>query len=127
MVVHGRAGMDEISPDGLTDVWEIRGGETRQSVVDPKRLGLPKVDLDQLNGGSPAENARRAEQILDGSAPDAAGQVAVLLNAAAAIYVAGLARNLEEGLERARAALESGAARAALQKLRDGERVSTSG
>jgi len=127
LVVHGRAGLDEISPDGVTDVWEIRRGTTSQWVVDPTKLDLPRVDLAKLKGGSPADNARRAEQILDGSAPDEAGKAAVLLNAAAAVYVAGLARDLADGLERARAALESGAARGALQKLRDGERVSTSG
>ena len=129
LVVHGRAGMDEISPEGLTDVWEIREGRTSHWVLDSRSLPVPHVDLRDLAGGPPAKNARRAEQILDGTARDEAGRTAVLLNAAAALYVAGLAGDLAAGLERARAALESGAAREALRKLRnaDGAGVSTSG
>ncbi len=126
LVVHGRAGMDEISPDGLTDVWEIRGGQSSHWVLDPRSLPVAHVDLRDLRGGEPSENARRAEQLLDDTGRDEAGKTAVLLNAAAAVYVAGLARDLAEGLERARAALESGAAREALRKLRDGDEVSTS-
>jgi len=127
LVVHGRAGMDEISPDGPTDVWEIRGGRTTHWVLDPRSLPVPHVDLRELGGRTPAENARRAERILDGAPGDEAGRTAVLLNAAAGIYVAGLAADLAEGLERARAALESGAAREALERLRESGRVSTSG
>ena len=128
LVVHGRVGMDEISPEGLTDVWEIREGKTSHWVLDPASLGLPTVNVALLRGGAPAENARRAEQILDGGARDEPGRTAVLLNAGAAIYVAGLAKDMAEGLKRARAALDSGAAREALQKLRNGGAgVSTSG
>lgn len=119
LVVHGRAGMDEISPDGLTDVWEIRGGKASHSVLDPRTLGLPGVELARLKGGAPAENARRAEHILDGGADDAAGKTAVILNAGAALYVAGLARDIPDGLEQARAALDSGAAREVLRRLRN--------
>jgi anthranilate phosphoribosyltransferase len=118
--VHGRAGLDEISPQGLTDVWEIRGRQVSHSVLDPKTLGVPDVDLATLKGGAPPENARRAEHILDGGARDEPGRTAVLLNAGAAVYVAGLAKDLVEGLKRARAALDSGAARTALQQLRNG-------
>ncbi len=120
LVVHGRVGMDEISPDGLTDVWEIRGGKASHWVLDPRSLGSPVVDVTSLQGGGPSENARRAEHILDGGARDEPGRTAVLLNAGAAIYVAGLAKDLAQGLERARAALDSGAARAALLGLRNG-------
>lgn len=126
LVVHGRAGMDEISPEGLTDVWEIRDGKALHSVLDPRTLDLPRVDLGKLMGGEPSENARRAEQILDGGADDDAGKTAVLLNAAAAIYVAGLAADIPEGLKKARAALESGAAREVLVKLRNRGSVSVS-
>jgi len=120
LVVHGRAGMDEISPQGLTDVWEVRGRQVSHSVLDPKTLSVPDVDLAKLKGGAPLENARRAEHILDGGERDEPGRTAVLLNAGAAIYVAGIAKDLVEGLKRARAALDSGAAREALQKLRNG-------
>lgn len=126
LVVHGRAGLDEISPDGLTDVWEIRHGKASRSELDPATLDVPPVDLSKLKGGDPRENARRAEQILDGSTDDEAGKTAVLLNAAAALYVADLARDIPEGLKKARAALESGAARDVLLKLRNGNGVSVS-
>ena len=126
LVVHGRAGLDEISPDGPTDVWEIQGGKATHSVLDPATLDLPRVDLAKLKGGEPRENARRAEQILDGGADDEAGTTAVILNAAAALYVAGLARDIPEGLKKARAALESGAAREVLLKLRNRDSVSVS-
>jgi anthranilate phosphoribosyltransferase len=112
--------MDELSPAGLNDVWEIRRGKASHSVVDASALDLPSVDLGQLKGGVPAENARRAEHILDGGDGDVAGRTAVVLNAGAAIYVAGLASDLTDGLKQARAALDSGAAREALQKLRNG-------
>lgn len=125
LVVHGRVGMDEISPEGLTDVWEIKDGKASQWVLDPRTLDVPAVDVRRLKGGAPPENARRAEHILDGGERDEAGRTAVLLNAAAAIYVAGLANDVAEGLEQARAALDSGAAREALQQLRNGG-VSTS-
>jgi anthranilate phosphoribosyltransferase len=128
LVVHGRVGMDEISPEGLTDVWEIRAGKTSHWVLDPANLDLPSVGVGALRGGAPPENARRAEHILDGGERDEAGRTAVLLNAGAAIYVAGLAADLADGLQRARAALDSGAARAALRNLRNGGAgVSTSG
>ena len=91
-------------------------------MLDPKALGLPDVDLGKLKGGAPAENARRAEHILDGGAGDEAGKTAVILNAAAALYVAGLAEDIPQGLQQARAALDAGAAREVRRKLRNGDR-----
>jgi anthranilate phosphoribosyltransferase len=125
MVVHGRVGMDEISPVGRTAVWEIRRGVVDSWELDPERLGLAVGDTAALRGGEPAENARRVERILGASGDDPGGRAAVLLNAAAAIWVAGLATSLEDAAERARAAIESGAARAALERLRR-QGVSTS-
>jgi len=118
LVVHGRVGMDEISPLGVTDVWEVRDGAVRTWEIDPERyrLGIPDAGL--LKGGDPAENAGRLERILGNGDGDAAGLAAVLLNAGAAIYVAGIASSYAEGLGRAREVVASGAARAALDRLR---------
>lgn len=118
MVVHGRVGMDEISPVGHTGVWEVRGSAVSTWELDPERLGLAAGDAAALRGGEPPDNARRVERILDGTGDDPGGRAAVLLNAAAAIWVAGVAASLDDAVERARAAIESGAARAALERLR---------
>jgi anthranilate phosphoribosyltransferase len=120
LVVHGRVGMDEISPRGITDVWEVQGGAVRTWEIDPERFRLGVADLEPLRGGEPAENAERLERILTNGngGGDAAGLAAVLLNAGAAIYVAGIAASYAEGIGRAREVVASGAARAALDRLR---------
>src|SRR2546425_80216 len=64
LVVHGRIGMDEISPLGVTDVWEVRDGAVRAWEIDPERYRLAIGDAGVLKGGEPAENADRLERIL---------------------------------------------------------------
>jgi anthranilate phosphoribosyltransferase len=126
LVVHGRIGMDEISPLGVTDVWEVKDGTVRSWEIDPERYRLGIADAAVLQGGTPAENAERLERILGNGDGDAAGLAAVLLNAGAAIYVAGIAGSFAEGIGRAREVVASGAARAALERLRKAT-ASTSG
>jgi anthranilate phosphoribosyltransferase len=95
--------------------------------LDPTIYRLSVPDLSVLAGGTPAENAARVERLLSGAADaDAAGYAAVLLNAGAAIYVSGLAASYAEGIGRAREVIGSGAARAALDRLRRAS-LSTSG
>ena len=118
LVVHGRVGMDEISPTGVTDVWEVQGGAVRTWEVDPGDYGLAVPDPAALCGGDPPANASRMRRILERDGDDAPGLAAVLLNAGAAVYVAGLARTYADGVAKARAAVESGAAREALERLR---------
>ncbi|MGH7671354.1 MAG: anthranilate phosphoribosyltransferase [Gemmatimonadales bacterium] len=118
LVVHGRVGMDEISPLGATDVWEVQDGTVRTWTIDPERYRLGVGDLAPLQGGEPATNAQRLERILANGDGDAAGLAAVLLNAGAAIYVAGVAASFAEGIGRAREVVASGAGRAALDRLR---------
>lgn len=126
LVVHGRVGMDEIAPSGETDVWEVRGNTVTRWTIEPARWGLARTDVEQLRGGTPADNALRLRAVLEGEDP--AGHDAVVLNAAAAVYVAGLAGSVEEGVERARSALREGAAAAALARLCTATtEVSTSG
>ncbi len=118
LVVHGRIGMDEISPHGVTDVWEVKDGTVRSWEIDPERFRLGIKDVGELQGGEPAANAERLERILGNGSADPSGLAAVLLNAGAAIYVAGIAASLAEGIGRAREVVASGAARAALDRLR---------
>lgn len=119
MVVHGRVGMDEISPQGVTDVWEVRGGKVTTWEIDPAAHGFKVTDVSLLRGGAPAENAERIEKLLSGANDgDAAGRAAALLNAGAALYVAGLAPTYGEGVKRAGAVLASGAGQQALERLR---------
>jgi len=118
LVVHGRVGMDEISPQGVTDVWEVKDGTVRSWEIDPERFRLGIKDVAELQGGEPAANAERLERILGNGNADPSGLAAVLLNAGAAIYVAGISGSLAEGIGRAREVVASGAARAALDRLR---------
>ena len=117
LVLHAEIGMDEVSPCGATGVWEVREGTVRHWSLDPAAYGLDCDDLDGLAGGEPAENAARIEGLLAGDGHRAA-RCAVLLNAAAALYVSGANLGMEAAVERAREALESGAALAVLERLR---------
>jgi anthranilate phosphoribosyltransferase len=118
LVVHGRIGMDEIAPLGLSDVWEVRAGEVTAWELDPERYGLAIADVAPLAGAAPAANAARIESLLGDGRHDAAGLAALLLNAGAAIYVAGLADSYEEGIARAREVVRTGKGREALERLR---------
>jgi anthranilate phosphoribosyltransferase len=130
LVLHAAVGMDEVSPSGATRVWEVKDGAVSAWELDPGSLGLACADLDGLAGGEPADNARRLERLLEGEGT-AVERCAVLLNAAAALYVSGNGWTMAGAAERARAALESGAAAEVLSRLRRaagaGRLVSTSG
>jgi len=117
LVLHGEPGMDEISPLGATQVAELRNGEIREYEVRPETFGLASVRPEELAGGSPEENALIIERVLAGELKGGA-RSAVLLNAAAAFHVAGLAEGLAEGVERARESIDSGGAMRALEALR---------
>ncbi|HVH68973.1 MAG TPA: anthranilate phosphoribosyltransferase [Gemmatimonadales bacterium] len=117
-VVHGRVGMDEIAPHGISDVWEVRPDGISEWQLDPAQYGLASSDVTALSGGEPAANAARIEQLLADGRDDTAGSAALLLNAGAAIYVAGLATSYQDGIARARDVVRSGAGRAALERLR---------
>jgi anthranilate phosphoribosyltransferase len=118
LVLHAEVGMDEVSPRGLTRVWEVREGTVTEWLIEPSRYGLECDDLDGLAGGEPAQNAERIEQLLAGGDGAPAIRCAVLLNAAAGLYVSERGWTFEESLERAREALESGAGREVLERLR---------
>lgn len=115
-VVHGSDGLDEITTTGSTSVWEVRGGEVQEMALTPEDFGVPRASLDQLAGGTADENARILESILGGE--KGARRDIVLVNSAAALSVAGKAADLRAGVRLATDSLDSGAAAAKLDKLR---------
>jgi anthranilate phosphoribosyltransferase len=117
LVVHGAPGMDEISPIGPTTVVELRGEELSRWTLDPAAYGFAGMKPEELAGGEPSENAELIERVLGNTGP-AAAEAAVLLNAAGAIYVSGLAPTYAAGLDLARTALKGGAGTSALAALR---------
>jgi anthranilate phosphoribosyltransferase len=119
LVVHAAIGMDEISPNGPTLVWEVLDGQVSKWTLDPATVGLAADDLSDLAGGEPAENAVRLERILDGAdRKGSAARAAVLLNAAAALYVAGRRLTFAEAARCADETVRTGRAIAALNRLR---------
>jgi anthranilate phosphoribosyltransferase len=117
LVVHSADGLDEISTTCPTAVVEVFAGQgyDKRYEVTPEEFGLRRAGLDELRGGEAAENAGIVRGVLD-DVPGAPLDV-VLLNAGAALYIAEAAGSIAEGVERARAAVTSGAARAKLDTL----------
>jgi anthranilate phosphoribosyltransferase len=118
LVLHAEVGMDEVSPCGPTRVWEVREGEIAEWVIDPRRYNLACDNLEGLAGGDPAENAERIVRLLSTGTGEPAVRCAVLLNAAAGLYVSGGGWTFDEAARRATTTLESGAGRDALERLR---------
>ena len=114
-VVHGAAGIDELSPAGPNLVCEVVDGGVRERTIDPLDLGVPRCDPAELRGGSPGDNAKAILAVFRGE--NGGKRSAILLNAAGAIAAAGHAADLREGLEIARDAVDSGAALARLDAL----------
>jgi anthranilate phosphoribosyltransferase len=116
MVVHGEDGLDEITLTGTTIVAELRGDTVHTYRLDPAGFGLARCTPVELQGGDVTANARLIESILRGTSTAAQRDIS-LLNAAAAIYVGGLATTLDAALGRARDALQSGRAAEKLSQL----------
>ena len=114
MVVHG-SGLDEITTTGDTRVCELDKGTINTYTLNPKTFGIAHASLSDLRGGDPQMNARIILEILAGER--GAGRDIVLLNAAAAIYIGGQARDLHEGIGRAASSVDSGDAHARLDAL----------
>ena len=118
LVVHGEPGLDEISPLGPTHVVEIRDGRMSEWTIEPAHFGMRDGRAEELAGGPPATNASAVRAALSGDAPPTA-RAAVLLNAAAAIFVSTIGtERFGDAVEVARAALDDGAGLAALERLR---------
>ncbi len=116
LVVAGEDGLDEVSSSAATQVVEVNGDELKRYVLTPQDVGIELADPADplLGGGSPAENAAVVRAVFDGEQSVRADLV--LINAGAAIYAAGAADSIAEGVEAARAAIASGAAAAALER-----------
>jgi len=114
-VVHGADGIDEISTTGYTKVSECRDGAVKTFYLHPADFGLRKAPAGALTGGSAAENARIVSTVLEGGAGPA--RDVVLLNAGAALFVAGRADSIRDGMSQAARAIDSGAAGQTLARL----------
>lgn len=114
-VVHGSDGLDEITTTGPTHVAQIEGGSLTTFEITPEQYGLPRATLDDLRGGEPADNALAMTQLFDG-APGAYRDI-VLLNSAAALFVADRVDTIEAGIAMARDAIDSGKAKQTLARL----------
>lgn len=113
-VVHGN-GLDELSTTGISEVMALSQGEIFSFQVNPESLGLAPASAEDLRGGDPAHNAEVVRAVLSGQ-PGAHRDV-VILNAAAALVVAGVARDLEAGLDLASISIDRGRAAEALAAL----------
>ncbi|WP_298359124.1 anthranilate phosphoribosyltransferase [Rhodoblastus sp.] len=114
-IAHGSDGLDEITTTGPTEIIELDSGRTRRFSITPEDAGLPRATLAELRGGDPAHNAAALRAVLGGK-KNAYRDIAAL-NAAAALIVAGKAADLKTGRRLAEEALDSGRARATLEKL----------
>ncbi len=116
LVVHGNDGLDELTLSCRTSVVEVSESSRREFAVQPEELGLHRSEVSALGGGSADHNAAIAESVLHGE--HGPRREVVLLNAAAALYAAGEASSLREGIEAAATSIDSGAAAAKLEGLR---------
>jgi len=114
-VVHGADGLDELSTTGYTKVSECREGSVQTFYVHPSDFGLPKSSLDALKGGDAATNAQLIQRVL--AAESGPLRNVVLLNAGAALFVAGRVGSVKEGIAQAAEAIDSGRAADALTRL----------
>ena len=112
---HGAGGLDELSTAGPSYVVELNGGEISRWTIDPEELGIPPAPISALAGGTAAENAETVRSVLDGETGPRRDVVA--LNAAAGLLAAGKGEDLAASYDMARQAIDSGAARAALDRL----------
>jgi len=115
MVVHGLDGLDEITLTDKTRVAELKDGSIREYLLDPRDYGFTLCDSSALRAETAAESAEIVRSVLENK-PSAARDI-VLMNAGAALYTAGCADTLAQGIELARDALRSGAAAQKLQEL----------
>jgi anthranilate phosphoribosyltransferase len=115
LVVCGEDGVDEVSASGPTHAVELREGKLEPATITPEGIGVERIPKDALGGCDPDESARCIRAVLNGD--ERPERSIVVMNAAAAIYVGGRADSLEDGVGAAAEAIDSGAARAALDRF----------
>jgi anthranilate phosphoribosyltransferase len=114
-VVHAEDGLDEITITSTTRVSEIRDGKLRTWTMQPEDADLPRGTLNELAVRDPDESAAVAKAVLDGK--DGAPRNIVLLNTAAALVVAGIAKDIKNGVAKAKESIDSGAAKTTMETL----------
>ena len=114
-LVHGSDGTDELTITGLSAVAVLENGKVYEREVHPEEAGLPVHPFSSIIGGTPAENGKAFKALLEGE--NTAYRDAVLLNAAAALQIAGKVNNLRDGVEHAITSIDSGAAKKKLEAL----------
>jgi len=115
LIVHGEGGLDELSPAGPSQVWEIRGSAVERYRVSPADAGLASHPLSSVGGGTPEDNARMLRSVLGGE-PGALRDF-TLLNAAAGLLAFGIARDFADGVENAASAIDTGGAQEKLDRF----------
>lgn len=113
-VVHGHGGLDEIAIKGKTQIAEIRAGMVRTFTVQASDFGLQEGDPSELVVESPRQSADRIRAVLAGK--DGSCRIAVVLNAAAALYIAGAAKDIASGARRAQEVIDSGIALSTVER-----------
>ena len=117
MIVHGDGGLDELSPSGINMLHHLHDGTVAEYALSAKDFGLEAAPLDTLRGGAPADNAKALLALLDGV--QSGYRIAVLMNAGAALRLAGTAQDWEEGATLAARAIDGGDARAVLTRWKE--------
>ena len=115
LVVHGKDGLDEVSLGGATLVGELRDGRVREYEIEPEQFGIPMASSRNLRVADAGESKAMLLQVLDGL--DGVAHNIVLLNAGAALYAAGIAASIADGITRADRAIGDGSARARLDQF----------
>ena len=115
MVVYGTEKLDEISLCAPTKICEIKDGWFKTTMIKPEDFGFETVNKDELKGGTPEENAGITRAILNGE--KGSKRNAVLLNAGAALYIAGKAESMKDGVKLAAEIIDSGKAKETLDRL----------
>ena len=118
MVVYGREKLDELSTAGETAVCEFNNGEYNSYVLTPEQFGLTRSTKQDLEGGTPEENAAITRDILSGKDKGPKYET-VLMNAGAALYIAGKATDIADGIEKARELIDNGEALKAMERFVD--------
>lgn len=115
IVACGNGCMDEITIAGSTQISEIKDNEVKTYVIKPEDFGISTVSVEEIKGGDCEENAKITKAVLNGE--KGPKRDIVLLNAGAAIYVAGLAESIEEGIRKAEESIDTGAAMKVLEDM----------
>lgn len=115
LLISSEDGLDEISLSSSTYIFEVKGKKVNRTVIDPKKLGFKKEPIEKIKGGDAKTNAEIIKDVLDGR--DGAKKDIVILNSAAALYVAGKVKTFRKGIKEAEESINTGKAKELLRKV----------